>query len=81
MFRTKPNKREKAIVIQLYRNILRVIKRLQPSHQKLWYDYTKLKFEENAVKRPEEVKKIVSAAYEELEWVQSVLSRKEQGKP
>lgn len=84
MFRVKgPTSRDKKLVIGLYRECMRVIGKLQPDHQKLWYDYTRLKFQENAQCNAAEVRKLVSNAHEELEWVKSVLQRagKDPGRP
>lgn len=76
MFRLKPSSKDRAQVTNLYRNIMRVIKQLEPAHQRLWYDYTRLKFDENASKSNQEVRKLVKDAYEELDWVKSVIARK-----
>lgn len=77
MFRMKPNRKDRAVALNLYRSCMRTIKQLQPSHQKLWYDYTRLKFAEHEGKSPAEVKKVISAAFEELEWVKSVVARRD----
>lgn len=68
--------KDRKMVIDLYRECMRVVRQLQPSHQKIWYDYTKLKFAENAHRSPEDIRTLVSSAYEELEWVKSVVQRK-----
>ena len=67
--------------LRLYRDILKVIKTLEPSHQRMYYDYTRLKFGEHQhVKSTKELDKLIVDAREELEWVKSVVSRKQQGK-
>jgi hypothetical protein len=51
--------------------------RLEPHHKKIWYDYTRLKFEENeAVSDVKIIKSLINNADEEIEWVQSILARK-----
>lgn len=67
-----------AKVTALYRRILRVIKELEPEHQKTYYDYTRIKMQQNAnVKDSREIMKLITAAEEELQWVESVLKRKD----
>lgn len=61
----------------LYRSCIKVIQQLQPNHQKIWYDYVRLKYEESAnVTDKEKIKKLIRGGFEELDWVQSVLTRK-----
>jgi predicted RNA-binding protein with EMAP domain len=63
--------------LTLYRKCMRVIQQLQPNHQKLWYDYVRLKYDENSsLKDKQKIDKVIAAAYEELSWVQTVLDRK-----
>jgi hypothetical protein len=76
MFRLRPSSKDKDLSVNLYRQCMRVIKQLEPNHQKIWYDYTRLKFEEQEKCNGKQVKKLVSDALEELEWVKSVLARK-----
>ncbi|RYG68773.1 hypothetical protein EON64_04410 [archaeon] len=76
MFRLKPSSKDRAQVVNLYRSVMRVVKQLEPSHQRLWYEYTRLKFAENQSKNSQEVKKLIKNAYEELDWVKSVIARK-----
>ena len=72
--------RQRPQVLLFYRNCLRVIKQLQPAHQKIWYDYTRLKFAENEGLKDEKVlEKRLKDGNEELEWVVSVLKRKKGG--
>jgi len=60
-----------------YRKALKVIFRLEANHQRIWYDYLKLKLEENAnVRDDKKIKRLLAAGHEELEWVESVLERK-----
>jgi hypothetical protein len=62
--------------IALYRRCMRVVQQLQPHHQKTWYDYVRLKYSENSSLTDDRaIKKKISSAYEELEWLQSVLDR------
>ena len=56
---------------------MRIIRQLIPSHQKLWYDYTRLKFDENAeVKDPNRLKQLIRDGLEELAWMETVIERK-----
>ncbi len=78
MFSRKLNP-SKTGALALYRQCIRVIKRLKPEHQKLWYDYTRLKYSENSqLKDMTQIKKKIADAKEELAWVESVVSRKEE---
>lgn len=77
MFRFQKKVVENKQSIHLYRKCMRIIKELIPSHQKIWYDYTRLKYEENAyVTDPIKLKKLIEAGNEELAWMESVLERK-----
>ncbi len=63
----------------LYRKCMKVIQQIQPNHQKLWYDYVRLKYDEHSgLKDRQKIEKVIAAAYDELSWVQSVLDRKKQ---
>jgi hypothetical protein len=65
----------------LYRRILKNIKYLDPKFQKVYYDYARLKFKENkSVKDEKQIKKLLINAVEEIQWLESVLSRKENPK-
>lgn len=65
-------------VVGFYRKALRVINRLEGGHQKIWYDYLRLKLEENvSIRDDKRVKKLLVAAHEEVDWVASVLERKD----
>lgn len=64
-------------VVSFYRKSLRVISKLESGHQKIWYDYLRLKLEENVSLRDDKkLKKLLAAAHEEVDWVASVLERK-----
>ena len=64
--------------IAFYRSCMKTISRLEPNHKKIWYDYVRLKYIENQNLRDKDrVKKILAEAREELEWVKSVLNRKD----
>jgi NurA-like 5'-3' nuclease len=55
---------------------MKVINQLIPSHQKLWYDYVRLKYEENEnVTDPVKLKRLIEQGKEELTWMESVLER------
>ncbi len=71
--------RQRPQVLLFYRNCLRIIQQLKPTHQKIWYDYTRLKFAENeAVNDEKVVEKLLKDGNEELEWVKSVIKRREE---
>lgn len=77
IFHFRKQKTNPSAAIILYRRCMEVIQQLQPSHQKTWYDYVRLKYEENAgLKDAAVIKKTIDSAYEELDWVQSVLNRR-----
>lgn len=64
-------------VINLYRQCLKVIKVLEPNHQKIWYDYTKLKYEENKMLSEEKkIARVIQEAEEQIEWMKSIIDRK-----
>ena len=76
MFRRKPDPRP---ALHLYRRCMRIIQQLEPSFQKTYYDYVRLKYEENNhLTNKHEIQKVVQQAYEEMEWLQTVLDRKKQ---
>ena len=65
-------------VVAFYRKTLKVINKLEDNHKKIWYDYLRLKLGENASLRDDKrVKKLLAAAHEEVDWVASVIQRKE----
>lgn len=65
-------------VLALYRNSLRVIHQLEIDHQKLWYDYVRLKYKENeSCLDTNRIRTLLSSGEEELQWLQSVLDRKD----
>lgn len=64
--------------ISFYRSCMRIIGRLEPNHRKTWYDYTRLKYAEyKSLSDKQQIRKILENGKEELEWVQSVLNRKD----
>ena len=72
--RAKPNRE----ALAFYRACLRVIGQLEPEHKKIWYDYTRLKYAENLnLQNGQKLQRILEESREELEWVKSVLSRKD----
>ncbi len=57
---------------------MRVVLRLEPDHKKIWYDYTRLKYSEFSVMKDDrKIKQILVEGKEELEWLISVLNRKD----
>lgn len=67
----------RAQVLTLYRRVLRAIRNLQPTHQKIYYDLTRLKLEEHKDERNAKViSELVAAGHEEVSWVESVIQRK-----
>ena len=57
---------------------MKIIQRLEPNHQKIWYDYTRLKYEEyKDLKDEKRIKKIIDEGIEQIEWVSSLLRLKE----
>lgn len=74
MFRRKADPRP---ALHFYRRCMRVIQQLQPNFQKTYYDYVRLKYEENAkLTNKQEIQRVISSSTEELEWLQTVLDRK-----
>ncbi len=66
--------------LSLYRQCLRTLPLLLPPHQKIWYDYVRLKYEEHEhLSDPKEAEKKVKEGREELDWLRSVIKRKEEG--
>ena len=64
-------------MINLFRQCLRMIKNLEPDHQKIWYDYTKLKYQENRKLSDEKkITRVIQDASEQLEWMKSIIDRK-----
>ena len=65
------------LVIAFYRRAVRVINSLpRYDQQKLWYDYLRLKLEENENLRDEvKIKHLLATAHEELDWVVSIRER------
>ena len=64
-------------VLSFYRKTIKAIYRLEESHQRIWYDYLRLKLQENAhVRDDRNVKKLLAAGHEEVDWVITVLDRK-----
>jgi NurA-like 5'-3' nuclease len=75
MFRFR-KKVDNTASLHLYRRCVKVINQLIPSHQKLWYDYVRLKYEENKnVTDPVKLKRLIEQGKEELTWMESVLER------
>ena len=63
--------------IQFYRQCLRAIRKLDSDYQKMYYDYTRLKYDEHAhLKDEKKIRLILNNAKEELDWLNSVLVRK-----
>jgi len=67
----------KPLVIAFYRRAVRVINSLPAyDQQRIWYDYLKLKLEENATLRDEtKIRHLLATAHEELDWVISIRER------
>lgn len=77
MFSRKSLRLLRPQALSLYRKCMRIIMKLERSHQKTWYDYIKLKFEENRGNNDEtKIKKLFSEANEQLDWVQTVIARR-----
>ena len=63
--------------ISLYRSCVRILKYLEPTHRKTWYDYTRLKYDENKLVTDEKkISRIISDAKEQLCWMASIIERK-----
>ncbi len=68
-------------VFSFYRQALRTIRRFPSFDQRqIYYDLLRLKFTEQARQRdPAQIKRLLSSAHEELDWLKSVLDRKADG--
>lgn len=65
-------------VLSFYRKTLRVVNQLEGAHQRIWYDYLRLKLDESAqVRDDKRIRRLLAAGHEEVDWVLSVLDRKE----
>lgn len=63
--------------LSLYRKCIRILKDLDSRHRKVWYDYTRLKYEENKhISDPERIKSIITEATEQINWTKSIILRK-----
>lgn len=71
MLRTKKELRAlRPAALKLYRDCMKTIQCLEPDHQKTWYDYTRLKYEENAgLTDPKKIRTIISGVYKCLSSV------------
>ena len=64
-------------VISFYRKALRVIQELEPNHQMIWYDYLRLKYEENAtLDNEKKILGLIADGEESLAWTRTILDRK-----
>lgn len=64
-------------VLALFRRCLRLTKRLEYDHQLTWYQYTKLKFEENrSVGDPKKIRLLIDQADDEIKFVEKILASK-----
>ena len=64
-------------VFSFYRLCLKVIRDL-PNQKKVYYDYTRLKFKENAeLTDAKKIRFLISSGEEELEWVRKILDHRE----
>lgn len=60
-------------VLSLYRMCLKLIRDL-PRQKEIYYDYTRLKFKENAsLKDSKKIRALISASEEEIAWVRKIL--------
>lgn len=67
-------------VLAFYRLCLKVIRDL-PKQQKVYYDYTRLKFKENAdLTDAKKIRSLINTGEEELQWVRKILDYREDGK-
>lgn len=56
---------------------MRVILKLESNHQKLWYDYLRLKFQEcESLTDKRRIREKLDEGNESLSWLESVLRRK-----
>ena len=66
-------------VLAFYRLCLKVIRDL-PKQQKVYYDYTRLKFKENAdLTDAKKIRSLINTGEEELQWVRKILDYREDG--
>ena len=80
MLRKFNNKHTKPLVIDFYRRAVRLTLQLEANHKKIWYDYLRLKLEENAQLNDEKrIKLLLSEGEESLQWMLSILKRKTEG--
>ena len=62
---------------KLFRDVMRTVYKLEGHHQRIWRDYARLKFEENAeTKDLKRIRRLISSARDEVEWVQKILREK-----
>jgi hypothetical protein len=67
-------------VLSLYRTILKLIRDL-PKQKEVYYDYTRLKFQENSnVKDGKKIRFLISSSEEEIAWVRGILDAKDKDK-
>ena len=67
-------------VLSLYRKCLKIMRDL-PRQQQVYYDYTRLKFKENAsLKDGKKIRALISASEEEIAWVRNILVSSEKNK-
>jgi hypothetical protein len=65
------------MVLSLYRKCLKVI-RILPNQKKVYYDYTRLKFRENAsLTDSTKITFLINASEEELAWVSKILDSRQ----
>mmetsp|Transcript_21264 Transcript_21264/g.30457 ORF Transcript_21264/g.30457 Transcript_21264/m.30457 type:complete len:85 (-) Transcript_21264:85-339(-) len=63
--------------ISVYRSCIRLLKYLEPMHRKTWYDYTRLKYDENKLVTDEKkISRILTDAKEQVCWMSSIIERK-----
>ena len=79
MFRMKQAKSIRALrpqAIAFYRKCIRIVYKLVPAHQRTWYDYLRLKYDESKGEvDANKIKKMLKEAEEELEWVKTIIER------
>ena len=64
-------------VFSFYRLCLKVIRDL-PNQKKVYYDYTRLKFKENAeLADAKKIRHLINSGVEELEWIRKILDHRE----
>jgi uncharacterized protein (DUF2461 family) len=63
--------------LSLYRKCIRILQDLDYRHRKVWYDYTRLKYEEHKhLSDPERIKSLITDATEQIQWTKSIILRK-----